>query len=173
MRRSQQQSQFNSQIGRVVFITRGSTWAFWGSERELQWQHKPSLARVLSPLCSMKPIQFPIPHILFSHWDIIETNLRHLNIGSRVLLLSLFIPFSRCRCSAEPTCIYIHEEPRCSQLSARQTRQLIIPKSSRRAHGAPTASITNQPGQVGRGPAGQPCTLTWHRCALFLCPSRC
>lgn len=78
----------------------------------------------------MKPIQFPIPHILFSHWDIIETNLRHLNIGSRVLLLSLFIPFSRCRCSAEPTCIYIHEEPRCSQLSARQTRQLIIPKSS-------------------------------------------
>lgn len=91
--------------------------------------------RVLSPLCNMKPIQFPIWHILFSHWDIIETNLRHLNIQSRVLLLSLFIHFSRCRCSAEPTCIYIHQEPCCSELSARKTGQLIIPKSSRRARG--------------------------------------
>lgn len=48
-------------------------------------------------------------------------------------MLSPFIHCSRCRCSAEPTCIYIHEEPRCSGLSARKTAQLIIPKSSRRA----------------------------------------
>lgn len=106
---------------------------FWGSVSRLQWQRSGNGF----PPCpaTQSLIQFPIWHIPFSHWDIIETNLRHLNTRSRVLLLSPFIHFSRGRCSAEPTCIYIHEEPRCSELSARKTGQLIIPKSSRRALG--------------------------------------
>lgn len=80
-------------------------------------------------------LSFPSDIFFFSHWDIIETNLRHLNIRSRVLLLSPFIHCIRCRCRAEPTCIYIHEEPCCSELSAQKTGQLIIPKSSCRAGG--------------------------------------
>jgi len=111
-----------------------STWAFWGLWDDGRGStHHAALETWALPLpCHMKPIHFPTPHIPFSHWDIIETNLCHLNIQRWVLLLSRFIHFSRCRCSAEPTCIYIHQVPRCSELSARKTGQLIIPKSSRR-----------------------------------------
>lgn len=119
----------------LYFIMDMSTWVFEGlwADSSSSTSRAVQGTWTLALVCHMKPIQFPIRHISFSHWDIIETNLHHLNIQHRVLLLSRFIHFIRCQRSAEPTCIYIHREPRCSELSARKTGQLIIPKSSRRA----------------------------------------
>lgn len=93
---SQPRSQLNPGIGRVMLYNQCKNLGFWGdcelipvvAQGELHQRSRLSHFSASRSLSS-----FPSDIFFFSHWDIIETNLQHLNIPSRVPFVKSFYSF--------------------------------------------------------------------------------
>lgn len=94
-------------------------------------------------------LYFPIARFPFSHRDLIETNLRNLNIPSRVLLCRRLALCARCRAVRSALVFTLAGSPAAPTAAGRQA--IHHPPSPRRAPSAPANRAAG-----GAAPAGRP-----------------